>query len=249
MNNLIFEKHRQDAMFLLQQSNIAWKNMWLVLCISIILTMVLNPAAFQSRFFIGGLFIYTVCVLLSTYPLRKNSSLENIITIWYFRFICEMLLMFLIITYTGREKDFLTQKNIENQLLIKELQLEKKLHLSEKFVTIGQLAAGLAHEIRNPLTAVQGFVQLLKNRQLGKKEQEYLLSKALPTAEACLPLSCRRQHQLTTATGKVFHTAVHQLNLSAKALVIKTAAYRTKTNFCIELRDIIKAIADTYPVP
>ncbi len=33
----------------------------------------------------------------------------------------------------------------------------------------------MAHEIRNPLTAVQGFVQLLKNRQLGKKEQEYLL--------------------------------------------------------------------------
>lgn len=42
--------------------------------------------------------------------------------------------------------------------------LENQVIVSEKLSAIGKLAAGLAHEIRNPLTAITGFIQLLKNR-------------------------------------------------------------------------------------
>ncbi|WP_438448689.1 ATP-binding protein [Gorillibacterium sp. sgz5001074] len=38
---------------------------------------------------------------------------------------------------------------------------EEMVRNSEKLTMIGQLAAGIAHEIRNPLTAVKGFLQLL----------------------------------------------------------------------------------------
>ncbi|MCS7460441.1 ATP-binding protein [Paenibacillus doosanensis] len=49
---------------------------------------------------------------------------------------------------------------------------EKKrsdLHLSQ-LASVGQIAAGIAHEVKNPLTAVKGFLQLLKERN----EKQYI---------------------------------------------------------------------------
>src|SRR5690606_25708315 len=39
--------------------------------------------------------------------------------------------------------------------------LEAQLHRSDRLAMIGQIAAGTAHEIRNPLTSLRGFIQLL----------------------------------------------------------------------------------------
>jgi PAS domain S-box-containing protein len=40
---------------------------------------------------------------------------------------------------------------------------EEHLRRSDKLTAVGQLAAGVAHEIRNPLTALRGFVQLIQS--------------------------------------------------------------------------------------
>jgi signal transduction histidine kinase len=39
--------------------------------------------------------------------------------------------------------------------------LEEQIRRSDRLKMIGQVAAGTAHEIRNPLTAIKGFIQLL----------------------------------------------------------------------------------------
>jgi two-component system, sporulation sensor kinase E len=55
--------------------------------------------------------------------------------------------------------------------------LEEQIRNSDRLKTIGQIAAGTAHEIRNPLTAIKGFMQLLDkaiNEREMFKEREYI---------------------------------------------------------------------------
>ncbi|MGB8957012.1 MAG: ATP-binding protein [Tumebacillaceae bacterium] len=42
---------------------------------------------------------------------------------------------------------------------------------SEKLAVVGQLAAATAHEIRNPLTSIKGFLQLLEHRLKGNQHE------------------------------------------------------------------------------
>ncbi|MDN5294344.1 MAG: two-component system, sporulation sensor kinase [Eubacteriales bacterium] len=51
---------------------------------------------------------------------------------------------------------------------------EEILCEQEKLASLSYLAAGLAHEIRNPLTTIRGFVQILKSRLVNELENEYL---------------------------------------------------------------------------
>ena len=63
---------------------------------------------------------------------------------------------------------FLLQDHTELRDL--ELQLQQK----EKLAAVGALAAGIAHEIRNPLTGMSGSIELLKESITGDSEQRLM---------------------------------------------------------------------------
>ncbi|MBI3179308.1 MAG: PAS domain-containing protein [Deltaproteobacteria bacterium] len=52
--------------------------------------------------------------------------------------------------------------------------LEKSLREQERLASIGQMAASIAHELRNPLAAISGSVELLSQERAGKAERAQL---------------------------------------------------------------------------
>lgn len=159
-----------------------------------------------TRVYMGGdalYFGYFSCILASivpflftkrflTYPPIKRISVAILVGIWPAFISFSILFVYL---YMGNTIDiqsdsliyislFLTihfvsiglaamleEVSIERQVMKQEIQQAEKLN------TLGELAASIAHEVRNPLTVVKGFLQLLQ--QNPKEQNDYYYSLAL----------------------------------------------------------------------
>lgn len=63
--------------------------------------------------------------------------------------------------------------NDMSQELLGIKQLEDQVQYVERLTLVGEVAAGLAHDIRNPLMAIRGFAQLLQENSADKEQTEY----------------------------------------------------------------------------
>lgn len=71
------------------------------------------------------------------------------------------------------------ENNIEALIMLIEdvtelRQMQSQLRQSEKLAAIGQLAAGIAHEIRNPLTGISGSIQLMSQNQQSDEDKKLM---------------------------------------------------------------------------
>ncbi len=83
-------------------------------------------------------------------------------------------------------RDVTKHMRLERQLSksVTELkQVQQRLQEREKLSIIGTMAAGMAHEIRNPLTAIQGFVQLIGDESQGNAVVSRYVQVALSEAK------------------------------------------------------------------
>ena len=61
--------------------------------------------------------------------------------------------------------------------------LEAELRLKDRMAAVGELSAGIAHEIRNPLAAIAGSVQVLKGSQSLSSQEQRLMTIVLRESE------------------------------------------------------------------
>ncbi|CAH1057317.1 sensor histidine kinase [Paenibacillus pseudetheri] len=116
---------------------------------------------------------------------------------------------------------------------------DKELYLrylqSEKSETIAHVAASLAHEVRNPLTAVMGFLKLLKDDSITKeKSQKYI--------DICLEEIKRTEVILSEylSIAKPNHSMVEKIELVQQiyAIIDIITPYANMNNVTLEIQHL-----------
>lgn len=149
-------------------NNLIDASIFLIQAVALYLLLIINQRVFIARkieitegikvFLIYLLIRYSALILLA-FDIIKNVTLFELFVYPIVEF-----LLFIGILYLIQEKS-------------RRLEIEKDVLESEKLKQISQIAASIAHEIRNPITVVKGFTQLIQqghNRLPSEKIKSYI---------------------------------------------------------------------------
>lgn len=111
--------------------------------------------------------------------------------------------------------------------------LEKEMARLDRLYLIGEMAAGIAHEIRNPMTVVRGYLQLLQNKegtQLYQKQfnlmiQELDRANAIITEYLSLAknkAACMKEQNLNNILFSMLPLIQSEANKASKAIRVET---------------------------
>lgn len=110
-------------------------------------------------------------------------------------------------------------------------QMEENLARLDKLNTVGQMAAGIAHELRNPMTTVRGFLQLLRinNQVEGYGDYFDIMISELDRANTII------SGFLSIAKENVLEAAKENLNKIVGSIAPLIQAEAIMSNKCIKL--------------
>ncbi|WP_096200746.1 ATP-binding protein [Bacillus sp. FJAT-45350] len=69
------------------------------------------------------------------------------------------------------------------ELMRETVYFNKRIIRAEKFEVVSQLASSISHEVRNPLTVVKGFLQMLNNNELPENKKKMYIELSLQEIE------------------------------------------------------------------
>jgi len=118
--------------------------------------------------------------------------------------------------------------------------LQAQMHKAERLASLGELMAGIAHEIRNPLTAIKGFVQYLQSTNNEQERREYMpivikeVDRANRVIETLLYFArpCKSNYTLVDVNSLIEKTLV----------LVKSTGTRHKVEFRLQLDAAIPLI-------
>ncbi|WP_299088800.1 MHYT domain-containing protein [uncultured Metabacillus sp.] len=99
---------------------------------------------------------------INTYYTVSSNSLSSFISVPAL-----IVVLIMLLSNAFLDKKLLSQMEELNES-------ERKLRESEKLSLVGELAAGVAHEIRNPLTSLKGFTQFIYEQTNDHSNKNYL---------------------------------------------------------------------------
>lgn len=136
-----------------------------VVLLHIVSVLVLSAIYLRAVLILGTSFAYGVGWLL-TQPVVSASWLPHESKLVLFFCVAMILHVLLTLCQVYREHLVLTRK------LEREQNFER-LGNQQHLATIGQIAASIAHDIRNPLTSIQGFIQLIEKQERRESHLQY----------------------------------------------------------------------------
>lgn len=117
---------------------------------------------------------------------------------------------------------------------------QHRMAQAERLATLGELMAGVAHEVRNPLTAIRGYVQILRQQTSDPIHQEYL-SVVLKEID-----SINKVIQQLLEFSRPRHSQWQQVSLNALVeetlVLVQTAGVQARVDFISELDNELSPI-------
>ena len=117
---------------------------------------------------------------------------------------------------------------------------QRRMAQAERLATLGELMAGVAHEVRNPLTAIRGYVQILRQQTSDLIHQEYL-SVVLKEID-----SINKVIQQLLEFSRPRHSQWQQVSLNALVeetlVLVQTAGVQARVDFISELDNELNPI-------
>jgi two-component system sensor histidine kinase HydH len=120
---------------------------------------------------------------------------------------------------------------IDRQMSARSMQAETQLQLerSQKLSTVGQIAAGVAHEIKNPLASIKGGFEIMNDETTSESEKEefrQIVSREIQridgTVTEFLEFARPRETKLEELNpAEVLRTSLRQIEAQASAAGIK----------------------------
>lgn len=114
--------------------------------------------------------------------------------------------------------------------------MEDEITRLEQLRLVGEMAASIAHEIRNPMTTVRGFLQLLSEKEGCRENKEYfdIMIEEIDSANALI------SEFLLMAKEKKINYAMHDLNQVVKAIypLLEADAIKSDKQINLDLEEI-----------